>query len=94
MKKQNPKKKDKSTRGRPVEHSIPVTKVTVVLQDKQIHWLDRLASDIRLNTKTAISRTEILRAMVAAIEESGIDLSQSKSEGEIKDRILLFIGKV
>lgn len=84
MKKQQPQK---MPRGRPQEHLHPVTKVTVVLLDKQIHWLDRLASDIRLNTKTAISRTEILRAFISAIEESGIDLSECKSEREVKDKL-------
>ena len=49
----------KNTRGRPVEHKEEWSKVTVVLLDKQIHWLDQLASTIRLKTKAAISRTEL-----------------------------------
>jgi hypothetical protein len=78
---------EKQPRGRPVEHKEEWSKITVVLLDKQIHWLDQLASNIRLNTKTAISRTELIRAIIASVEESGVDLSQLKNEAEIKSRL-------
>ena len=47
------------------------------------HWLDQLAAEIRLNTKCAVSRAEILRAMVAAVEASGISLAKTHSAEEI-----------
>jgi hypothetical protein len=82
------KEKPKQPRGRPVAHKDEWTKVTVVLLDKQIHWLDKLALEIRLNTKAAISRAEILRGMISAIKESRLDLSQATSEEEIKKSLL------
>lgn len=85
--------KEKQGRGRPQEHKEEWTKVTVVLLDKQIHWLDKLALDIRCNTKAAISRAEIIRAVIAAMEESGIDFTRSKSEEELKKLIQTFIKK-
>lgn len=75
-------------RGRPVEHAESWSKTTVVLLDRQIHWLDRLSSEIRLKTRKAISRAEIIRAMVAAVEESGLDLSNISTESEIKAFLL------
>jgi len=78
----------KLSRGRPVEHKETWSKITVVLLDRQIHWLDQLGSQIRLNTKVAISRAELIRAVIAAIEESKIDLSNIESEQLIK-KILL-----
>ena len=75
-------------RGRPVEHKEEWSKITVVLLDKQIHWLDKLASEIRLNTKIAVSRAELIRAVISAIEESGIDLSRLGNEKDIKDFLL------
>ena len=72
--------KEKQGRGRPIEHKEGWSKVTVVLLDKQIHWLDQLASNIRLNTKVALSRAELIRAAISAIEESDIDLSNIGSE--------------
>lgn len=80
--------KEKQARGRPLEHKESWSKVTVVLLDKQIHWLDQLASTIRLNTKAAISRAELIRAIIAAIEESKIDLSNVDCESAIKDILL------
>lgn len=80
--------KEKQARGRPLEHKEGWSKVTVVILDKQIHWLDQLASTIRLNTKAAISRAELIRAAIAAIEESNIDLSHVGSEQAMKDMLL------
>ena len=63
------------------------TKVTVVLMDRQIVYLDRLASDIRANTSAAISRTEIIRALVDSLAESKFDVTRVDSESELKGRI-------
>ena len=78
----------KRSRGRPQEHTQCVSKVTVVLLDSQIHWLDQLASEIRLKTKAAVSRAELIRAAIGAIEESKVDLSNVGSEQAIKDTLL------
>jgi Arc/MetJ-type ribon-helix-helix transcriptional regulator len=78
----------KVSRGRPVEHKEGWSKVTVVLLDKQIHWLDQLASTIRLNTKAALSRAELIRAAISAIEESEMDLTDISSEQDIKNALL------
>lgn len=78
----------KRSRGRPQEHKETWSKITVVLLDKQIHWLDQLASNIRLNTKAALSRAELIRASIAAIEESGLDISNLNSEENIKNFLL------
>ncbi len=82
---------EKQRRGRPLEHKEEWTKVTVVLLDKQIHWLDKLSLDIRQNTKAAVSRAEIIRALIAAIDESGVDLTRSRTEHELKALVLTLI---
>jgi hypothetical protein len=84
--------KEKKRRGRPQEHREEWTKVTVVLLEKQIHWLDRLALNIRYNTKQPISRAEIIRALISALDESGIDLTQRGTEQEVKTFILTQLG--
>ena len=70
--------------GRPAEHDEPWSKVTVVLFDRQIVFLDRLSADIRLKTKTAISRAELIRSMIDAVEGAGIDLTTARSEEDLK----------
>jgi hypothetical protein len=68
-----------TNRGRPVMHTEPWGKITVVLLDRHVASLDRLAIDIRLKHGKAISRAEIIRAFIEAASQSGIDLSEATS---------------
>jgi len=70
--------------GRPPVHRETWTKTTVVLFDRQILYLDRLALDIRAKTGTATNRTAIIRALIDGLEESGLDLLGVTSEAEMK----------
>lgn len=78
-----PSPKPLPTLGRPASHE-DWTKVTVVLFNRQIVFLDRVANDIRAKTGAAIRRAEILRALVDAMESENIDLSEAKSETDLK----------
>src|SRR5438045_3786508 len=69
----------KSNRGRPIVHTEPWAKITVVLLDRHVAYLDRLAIDIRLKHGKAISRAEIIRGLIEAAFQSGVDLSQAAS---------------
>lgn len=69
----------KSNRGRPVVHTEPWAKITVVLLDRHVAYLDRLAIDIRLKHGKAISRAELIRGLIEAAFSNGIDLSQADS---------------
>jgi hypothetical protein len=50
-----------------------------VLLDRHVAYLDRLAIDIRLKHGKAISRAELIRGLIEAAIQSGIDLSQADS---------------
>ncbi len=69
----------KPTRGRPVMHTEPWAKITVVLLDRHVAYLDRLAIDIRLKHGRAISRAEIIRGLIESAFQSGVDLSDAYS---------------
>ena len=73
----------KSNRGRPIVHTEPWAKITVVLLDRHVAYLDRLAIDIRLKHGKAISRAEIIRGLIEASFQSGVDLSQADSIDQI-----------
>lgn len=64
--------------GRPVVHMEAWSKITVVLLDRHVAYLDRIAIEIRLKHRRAISRAEIIRALVDAAESSGVDLSEAQ----------------
>lgn len=79
--------------GRPPVHDEAWTKVTVVLFNRQIVFLDRLAANIRAQSGAAISRAQLLRALVDAVADADIDLTVSRSEADLKATILARLGK-
>lgn len=74
--------------GRPPVHTEEWSKVTVVLLNRQIVFLDRLASDARAATGAVLKRAEIIRALVDNLAQSGIDVSSVHSEAELRAKIV------
>lgn len=79
--------------GRPPVHDEAWTKVTVVLFNRQIVFLDRLAANIRAQSGAAISRAQLIRAVVDAISDADIDLTPATSEADLKATILARLGR-
>jgi hypothetical protein len=79
--------------GRPPVHEEAWTKVTVVLFNRQIVFLDRLAANIRAQSGAAISRAQLLRSLVDAVADADIDLTTSTSEADLKTTILSRLGR-
>ena len=73
-------------------HDEAWTKVTVVLFNRQIVFLDRLAANIRAQSGAAISRAQLIRALVDAVSDAEIDLTSSRSEADLKATILSRLG--
>jgi hypothetical protein len=79
--------------GRPPVHDEAWTKVTVVLFNRQIVFLDRLAANIRAHSGAAISRAQLIRSVVDAIADADIDLTSATSEADLKTTILARLGR-
>ena len=79
--------------GRPPVHDEAWTKVTVVLFNRQIVFLDRLAANIRAQSGAAISRAQLIRALLDAVADSDIDLTPSTSEADLKATLLARLGR-
>jgi hypothetical protein len=79
--------------GRPPMHDEAWTKVTVVLFNRQIAFLDHLASTIRAQSGAAISRAQLIRALVDAAGDADIDLTAARSEQDLKATILARLGR-
>lgn len=69
----------------PGKHGEPYTKATVVLFTRQTMFLDELAWNIRKSTGETIARAEIIRALVDALEASGIDATGAGSETALRE---------
>jgi hypothetical protein len=79
--------------GRPPVHDEAWTKVTVVLFNRQIVFLDRLAANIRAQSGAAISRAQLIRALLDAVADADVDLTASTSEADLKATLLARLGR-
>jgi hypothetical protein len=79
--------------GRPPVHDEAWTKVTVVLFNRQIVFLDRLAANIRAQSGAAISRAQLIRALLDAVADADIDLTTATSEADLKTTLLSRLGR-
>jgi hypothetical protein len=71
-------------RGRRPSHTEHWTKVTVVLFDRQIVFLDRLG---------AISRAHVIRALIDSLSESDLDLTGTRSEADLRAVLTARLGR-
>src|SRR5713101_1955899 len=78
--------------GRPPVHSESWSKVSVVLFDRQIVHLDLLASDIRGHSGRALNRAEIIRALIDGLIDSGLDVTATASEADLRSRVARRLG--
>ena len=58
-------------------------KLTVILPPDQVAFLDSLCLAIRGKTRSKMRRTEIIRALVAGVRDSKIDLTDFGTEADI-----------
>ena len=82
----------KPTRGRPPVHQETWSKVSVVLFDRQILHLDRLATDIRGRSGKVLNRAEIIRALIDGLIDSGMDITAAASETDLRAKIARRLG--
>ena len=82
----------KAGRGRPPVHQETWSKVSVVLFDRQILHLDRLATDIRGKSGKVMNRAEIIRALIDGMIDSGMDVTASGSEADLRARVARHLG--
>src|SRR6058998_2767843 len=96
-KRTNPKRRTgavKPTRGRPPVHQETWSKVSVVLFDRQIVHLDRLATDIRGKNGKVFNRAEIIRALIDGLIDSGLDITATDSEADLRARVARRLGSL
>ena len=73
--------------GRPRIHAEAWAKVSVVLFERQVHHLDRLARKARRHGHKSMNRACIIRGLIDGLLLSGIDLSKHSSEGHIREDV-------
>jgi hypothetical protein len=66
--------------------------VSVVLFDRQIVHLDRLSTDIRGRSGKVVNRAEIIRALIDGLIDSGMDVTSTGSEADLRARVARRLG--
>jgi len=64
----------------------------VVVVDRQIIHLDRLAAGIRGKNGKVLNRAEIIRALIDGLIDSGMDISATLSEADLRARVVRRLG--
>ena len=77
----------KPARGRPPVHQESWSKVSVVLFDRQIAHLDDYGNDRPKAKGRPLNRAEIIRALIDALIESGMDIAAVTSEADLRARV-------
>ena len=77
----------KAPRGRPPVHQESWSKVSVVLFDRQIAQLDDYGKSRLKSNGRSLNRAEIIRALIDALIESGIDIAAITSEADLRARV-------
>jgi hypothetical protein len=78
--------------GRPPVHHESWSKVSVVLFDRQVVHLDRLATANRGKTGKLLNRAEIIRALIDGLIDSGMDITGAESERDLRGRVARRLG--
>ena len=73
-------------------HHETWSKVSVVLFDRQILHLDRLASEIRGKSGKLLNRAEIIRGLIDGLIDSGMDITGTGSEADLRARVARRLG--
>lgn len=84
---QPPRAAKRRPRGRPPVHHERWSKVSVVLFDRQVIALDRLAADIRRQSGHVLNRAGIIRALVDGLIKNHIDIATIGGEADLRRRI-------
>jgi hypothetical protein len=74
----------KNRRGRPRTHNEAWTKVSVVMFERQVIELDRLTNAIRSKTGANLTRAEVIRSLLDALDESRLDVTTVQSGAHLK----------
>jgi hypothetical protein len=77
----------KAARGRPSVHQETWSKVSVVLFDRQVSQLDRLATVSGAKAGRVLNRAEIIRALIDGLIDSGMDITSTASEAALRAKV-------
>jgi hypothetical protein len=76
--------KGKTSHMDQLQRTTDAVKVTVILSNRQIVFLDKLANEIRAKNGAIVRRTELIRALVDALAQATPDVTAARSEQDLR----------
>lgn len=74
--------------GRPRVLEETPKKISMLLLNRQIVFLDGIALEIRQQHQKPVNRTEIVRALIDALEQSSLDVTGADTEAKIRELLI------
>ena len=74
--------------GRPVRHREPWEKITVNMLDRHAAYLDLMSVLIRLRHHRAVSRADLIRALIDFMQRSRVDFTRFATAQEISEYLV------
>jgi len=74
-------------RGRPIVHQEAAIRITTVLLNRHVVYLDSVSNAIRGNSGAVVKRSEILRALVEALEAVAPDWDEVRSQNDLVEQL-------
>lgn len=84
-----------ATAGRPIVHTEPYSKISVVMAEHHVNFLDLVTLCIRAkHPGRAVSRAEIVRAFIEFMKQSGIDFAQFSNADEMTEYLVAYFRRI
>ncbi len=80
--------------GRPIVHTEPWAKVTVVLDEHHVVYLDLVSLLMRVRHRRAVPRAELIRAFVEFMAQSGIDFTRFATTDEMVEYLTAYFRRI
>jgi hypothetical protein len=80
--------------GRPIVHTEPWSKITMVMEDRHVAYLDLVTLVMRLRHHRAVARAEIIRALVEFMEKSGIDFTRFSTIEDMTEYLTAYFQRI
>jgi hypothetical protein len=89
-----PKALARVQRGRPLVHTEPWEKITVVMLERHAAYLDVMSVLMRMRHHRSVSRAEFIRAFVEFMERSPVDFSRFASMDRMVEYLVRHFSKI
>jgi hypothetical protein len=80
--------------GRVIVHTEPWSKITMMMEDRHVAYLDLVTLFMRLRHHRPVARAEIIRALVEFMQKSEIDFTQFSTIEDMTESLTAYFQQI